>query len=54
MLFIGGLTRYRAPAEPSIVVLAALGAVALLTRRPGRTTSFEVAEARLGSAAGCP
>lgn len=32
-LLIGGVTRYRAAAEPSLIVLAALGIVALLARR---------------------
>jgi hypothetical protein len=36
MLLIGGIPRYRAAAEPSIVVLAALGVGALLLRRARR------------------
>jgi 4-amino-4-deoxy-L-arabinose transferase-like glycosyltransferase len=36
MLIIGGIPRYRAAAEPSIVVLAALGVGALLARRGRR------------------
>jgi hypothetical protein len=36
MLLIGGIPRYRAAAEPSIIVLAALGTGALLLRRARR------------------
>jgi hypothetical protein len=44
MLVVGGVPRYRAAAEPSIIVLAALGAVALLDR-VGRRTHDPVDEA---------
>jgi hypothetical protein len=33
MLVIGGIPRYRAAAEPSVIVLAAIGIGALLARR---------------------
>jgi hypothetical protein len=36
MLLIGGIPRYRAAAEPSIIVLAALGVGAFLLRRSRR------------------
>jgi uncharacterized membrane protein YfcA len=39
MLLIGGIPRYRAAAEPSIIVLAALGIGGLLGRRSGADRS---------------
>jgi 4-amino-4-deoxy-L-arabinose transferase-like glycosyltransferase len=57
MLLIAGVPRYRAAAEPSIIALAAIGAVALVARGRGRDgdspePEVEVADRGLGSAAG--